>query len=127
MRLEFRIYRNLHKNCFSIQKWIPEKKGYRLHSHEQNIIAHEVEFKVSNAGRNSVLKNKQKNVHAFVYCKNYITFAEPLETGDEIIYNPYTEPNFYYLNSKERIDKIDKLILTNNKCYVYDKKTKNNI
>jgi hypothetical protein len=115
---EFRIYRNLHKNCFSIQKWIPEKRGYRLHSHEQNIIAYDIEFKVSQAGRKRVLQQKQKNVHAFVYCKNYITFVEPVHLGYEVYYDPYSLDSFRIKNSDELLHVAGTLIMTNNKCYL---------
>jgi hypothetical protein len=122
MRPEFKIYRNLHKDCFSVMKWNPEKKGYRLHSHEKNLIAFQVEFKVSQSGRNSVLKNKQKNVHAFVCCQNYITFAPPIVLGDEVCYDPYKVDSFRIKNSNETIDGTSSLIMTNNKCYLnYEK------
>lgn len=118
MRSEFRIYRNLHKNCFSIQKWIPEKKGYRLHSHTQNLIAQDVEFRVSQAGRKKVLQEKRKNVHAFVYCKSYIIFAEPVRLGLEVYYDPYTVDSFRIKNSDQPLHAAGTLIMTNNRCYL---------
>jgi hypothetical protein len=121
MRPEFRIYRNLHKDCFSIQRWNSDKKGYRLHSYEKNVIAFHVEFRVSQSGRNSVLKTKQKNVHAFVYCKNYITFVEPVNHGQEVYYNPYVMDSFRIKNSDEPINNLDGIVMTGNKCYLYEK------
>jgi hypothetical protein len=119
MRPEFRIYRNLHKDCFSIQKWNPEKKDYRLHSHETNLVAYNVEFKVSQSGRNSVLKNKQKNVHAFVCCDQYSAFNDTEFTlGEEILYDPYINDHFVIKNSNTRVDRIQCLIMQNNKCYI---------
>ncbi len=119
---EFRIYRNLHKDCFSVMKYNPEKKGYRLHSHVQNMIAQDVQFRVSQAGRHKVLQEKQKNVHAFVYCKSYVTFAEPVPVGDEITYNPYKMETFRIKNSDHPIHKAGSVIIMGNKCYLnYEK------
>ena len=115
---EFRIYRNLHKDCFSIMKYNPEKKGYRLHSHAQNLTAEGVEFKVSQAGREKVIREKQKNVHAFVYCKNYSTFVKPIPVGDEITYNPYAMDSFRNKNSNEPIHSASSIVMTGNKCYL---------
>ena len=115
---EFRIYRNLHKDCFSIMKYNPEKKGYRLHSHAQNLTAEGVEFKVSQAGREKVIREKQKNVHAFVYCKNYSTFVKPIPVGDEITYNPYAMDSFRNKNSNEPIHSARSIVMTGNKCYL---------
>ena len=116
MRPEFRIYRNLHKDCFSEMKWNQEKKGYRLHSHVKDLVAHDVEFRVSQAGRRRVLETKQKNVHAFVYCHSFA--AESIQAhGEEIYYNPYKMDSFRIKNSDEPIKHASSIIMTGNKCY----------
>jgi hypothetical protein len=103
-------------------KYNPEKKGYRLHSHAQNLTAEGVEFKVSQSGRNKVIQEKQKNVHAFVYCKNYITFVKPVPVGEEIIYNPYKMETFRIKNSDRPIHGASSIVMTGNKCYLnYEK------
>jgi hypothetical protein len=121
MRPEFKIYRNLHKDCFSVMKWNSDKRGYRLHSHEKNLIALQVEFKVSQWGRKKVLESKQKNVHAFVCCQNYITFVEPVVLGQEVYYNPYKMGSFMIKNSNESIHGAARIAMTGNKCYLYEK------
>jgi hypothetical protein len=117
---EFRIYRNLHKGCFSIQKWSPESKGYRLHSHMKDLIAINAEFRISQAGRKKVLNTKQKNVHAFIYCTEFIniTGAEFRKRGEEIYYNPYKTESFQIKNSGDPVYGASKIILTNNRCYL---------
>lgn len=94
---KYKIYRNLHKNCFSVLKYIPQKKGYRLHEHITDAYLHEVEAKVSESGRQKVIKEKQKNVHAFLLCKNYTKTDSPIYGSTyfrEIHYNPYKYDTF---------------------------------
>lgn len=121
MILKYKIYRNLNKDCFSILKWNSLKKGYRLQSYEKNIVATDVEFKVSQAGRQRVLKNKQKNVHAYVCCNEFIVF-NPGEISvtpeSEIYYDPYKVDSFVIKNSGTSIEKTQAVALTNNKCYL---------
>lgn len=59
-----RIYFNIHKKLFSIQE--KTKKGWRVISHKDSLLLKDVEFKVYSRGRERVLREKRKNVHAFV-------------------------------------------------------------
>jgi hypothetical protein len=92
----YKVYRNLHKNCFSVLKYNPEKKGYRLHDHVHHAFLDNVEARVSEAGRQKVLREKQKNVHAFLLCDNY----KKIESFyghtylNEVVYNPYKHDSF---------------------------------
>jgi hypothetical protein len=115
---QFKIYRNLHKDCFSVLKYNKEKKGYRLFAHEKNLVCSEVNFTISKAGRNRVLLEKKKNVHAFVICKNYITFVDEPTLGDQVYYNPYKMETFQVRATEEPIHSTGTLIITNNKCYL---------
>ena len=58
--LKVKVYRNLHKGCYSIQV-----KG-RVVAHADEILIREPVFRVQPAGRKRVLRTKKKNVHAFV-------------------------------------------------------------
>lgn len=94
---KYKIYRNLHRNCFSVLKYNPEKKGYRLHEYITHGILHDVVAKVSEAGRQRVIKEKQKNVHAYLLCENYDKidqfYFDSLDFH-EISYNPYIHDSF---------------------------------
>lgn len=93
----FKIYRNLHKNCFSVLKYSSVKKGYRLHEHVTEAFLTGVEAKVSEAGRQRVIKEKQKNVHAYLLCDNYRKMDSPIYGyvyHREIYYNPYKHETF---------------------------------
>jgi hypothetical protein len=54
------VYRNLHQNCWSVKS----KDTQRVIAHADEVQLSGVEFKVSQAGRERVLREKSKNVHA---------------------------------------------------------------
>jgi len=56
------VYRNIHKNCLSVRN---VKTGLVM-AHVDSITLKNVKFKVSAKGRERVLKEKAKNVHAGV-------------------------------------------------------------
>jgi len=68
--------------------------------HTSYICLQDVNFVVQPAGREKVLKEKKKNVHAFV--KGYMISARTMNrrnrdiewTMDAITYNPYKHPHF---------------------------------
>lgn len=60
MRVE--VYRNLHNGKMSIR----DAKTKLVLGHADQVFLHQAEFKVSQAGRERVLKEKKKNVHAVV-------------------------------------------------------------
>jgi len=115
---QFKIYRNLHRDCFSVLKYNQEKKGYRLFAHEKDLICHDVNFTISKAGRDRVLLEKKKNVHAFVICQNYTTFVGEPKLGDQVYYNPYKMETFQVRTTDEPIYNAGTLIMTNNRCYL---------
>lgn len=59
-----RVYRNLHNGKWSIQQKVNGK--WCVVAHADYVQVFNAEFKVSEAGRQRVLKEKAKNVHAYV-------------------------------------------------------------
>ena len=57
-----RVYYNLQKDCLSV---IDTETG-RLYCHAHRVEIHNAKFRVQLAGRNRVVKEKRKNVHAYV-------------------------------------------------------------
>ena len=55
-----RVYRNLHKNCFSV------KQGGLVRCHADHVTLEDCKFIVSKAGQERVRDEGRKNVHAFV-------------------------------------------------------------
>jgi len=54
------VYRNLHQDCWSVKS----KETGRVVAHADRVELSDVEFKVSEPGRQRVLKEQSKNVHA---------------------------------------------------------------
>lgn len=59
------VYFNLHRKCWSVKALEGPSKG-RVIRHTEDIILSNCTFKVSEAGRQRVLKERRKNVHAGV-------------------------------------------------------------
>lgn len=101
-----KVYFNLHKKCFSVQDY----KTRLVIDHVNKINLHDAEFRVSESGRQRVLREKRKNVHAFVV--GYISESE-LENKKAVTYNPYKFKSFMAVNTDglEPIFKADKVRL----------------
>lgn len=87
MRVE--IYRNLTKDCWSIRH-----RG-KVVGHAKSVVIHNPEFVVSAAGRERVLRERRKNVHAVVRGE-LVSFDEAttLEPVTSVTYNPYYHEKF---------------------------------
>ena len=99
-----KVYYNLHKKCLSVQQ------GGIVKFHTEYIVLRDVEFKVSEAGRKRVLKEKRKNVHAF--CKGFISCPQVIDDLDygsvgEATYNPYKYSTFVNKETEEPIHRAD--------------------
>lgn len=127
----YKIYRNLHKQTFSIQGYLPEKKGYRVIDRANTILLTDVTFKVMESGRQKVLKEKRKNVHAFitpvkyevVKSKTHLEAFKKVLEGEslvrEIYYNPYKFDSFVYKDTEEKLNgkSLPLVLMMNNKVY----------
>ena len=88
------VYKNLHKDCWSI------KQGGLVKAHAHDILLYETSFKVNRAGREKVIKEKRKNVHAGVVgyldhpIPEYATWDEGTVDLTEVTYNPYKYKSF---------------------------------
>lgn len=93
------VYFNLHKKKFSIRALEGPNKG-RVMAHRDVVHLSNVVGKVSKAGRERVLREKQKNVHAGMV--GQLIEAEWPEDynpnilwrGTVVTYNPYKYSNF---------------------------------
>ena len=84
------VYFNLHKRVFSVKALQGVNKG-RVIGHMTNVVLDGVQFKVSQAGRERVLREKKKNVHAGVvgFLSSVSAAADMREYNTPISYNPY--------------------------------------
>ena len=94
------VYRNLHYNCFSIRG----KKSRRVLAHARSgFCVENACFKVYESGRQRVLKEKVKNVHAGV-SGVFVTDKKPQDSSllVKITYNPYLKDSFFEAESPNR-------------------------
>lgn len=128
----YRIYRNLNNGKVSIK----DKQTNLVVGHADEVWIDKPKFIVSEAGRQRVLKEKRKNVHAYVEGEvvktvGFVTrnggvvrdntLLSPLElsTGLPVHYNPYTYSHFYFCHSydgfemRERINSAELAYVNN--------------
>jgi hypothetical protein len=92
------VYFNLHKKVFSIKALQGPRKG-RVIGHAASVKLHDVTFKVSEAGRQRVLREKKKNVHAGAV--GYLCDSVAFDAFEEslavpVTYNPYRYSSFVH-------------------------------
>lgn len=76
-------------------------------------------FKVSEAGRQRVLRERCKNVHAYIEGEVYPP-GMIAESGRRVSYNPYKGPSFYLVGSNEAVLKGRWAILQENAVVTTD-------
>jgi len=106
------VYFNLHKKCFSIKALEGDRKG-RVVAHSTTVLLEGCKFKVSEAGRQRVLREKRKNVHAGVTgtwinadrvesCYEFLSMV-----GRQVSYNPYKYSSFIIKATEQSVDVAD--------------------
>ncbi len=100
MKKKLRVYRNLHKKCLSVQH--KTDKGWRLLKHVESIRLKSPSYIVSQAGRDRVLREKRKNVHAVVEGYEIDSFPKDKTEWKKVLYNPYISSNFFYADEPHR-------------------------
>ena len=104
--IRVKVYRNLHKGCYSVVAMDGPQKG-RVIAHEKRLMLTNATFHVSEAGRQRVLREQRKNVHATIR-GNLVTDSKPMVEnmkGDinVVTYNPYKKGSFF-MKHKESVD-----------------------
>ena len=106
------VYFNLHKKCFSIKALEGADKG-RVIAHRDTVVLDGCKLMVSEAGRQRVLREKRKNVHAGVsgtwinYCTNRANNAFDFISmiGRQVTYNPYKYDSFVIKATEQSVNK----------------------
>jgi hypothetical protein len=118
------VYYNLHRKCLSVRSRVTGPTYGKVIGHLPAIVLHNVTFHVSEPGRQRVLREKRKNVHAVVRgevnlewlrrvfaqeqaCDPYIvTPKAPPALADRIVpvtYNPYMYETFVTRHSERPV------------------------
>ena len=96
------VYYNLHKKLWSVKALEGPQKG-RVITRSWYVTLLDAKPRVSQAGRNRVLREKRKNVHAGLVGTLCETSLPRPQTDSKLIsYNPYKCGNFYYRQEPEK-------------------------
>ena len=99
--IKVEVYFNLHKRVFSIRSC---RTGRVIH-HAKHVHIVNPKFVVREGGRQRVLRERKKNVHAFVR-GNLTAFKDsPSYLADTIEYNPYKYDSFVNVTDEEPVYK----------------------
>ena len=99
-----RVYWNFHRKCYSVQQ------NRLVVGYTDCISLVDVRFHVSEAGRQRVLKERKKNVHA--YAIGTIKVPEDVFWDVKIQYNPYLHKSFcLWVNPKRTISSANSVLL----------------
>lgn len=99
---EVEVYRNLHNNLFSIRS----KKSRLVLAHGENFALFNAVTKVSESGRQKVIREKRKNVHAWVSGTLVGLVNEECKKGVQVTYDPYKDEQFRSLDNEDIGDKF---------------------
>ena len=101
------VYYNLHLHVWSVKALDGPNKG-RVIAHCKDLTLKDVTPKVSESGRQRVLREKRKNVHAGLMGE-WIALEYPYVHTASITYNPYRSASFTYLH-EERVFTGSKMV-----------------
>lgn len=110
--MEVFVYFNLHKKKWSVKCWRTKK----VVAHLDEIYLKDCTFKVSQKGRERVLREKRKNVHAGI--RGTTTEAFSLPDSRSVTYNPYKYDSFVFADTESKIEKADRVHMIKKKVYV---------
>ena len=130
-----RVYRNLHTGTLSMQT--KTEKGWRVTAHPHGVILDSCKFVVREGGRQRVLREKRKNVHAFIegtLVRQVVAGEEAVErggggvlvgeevhTGQRARYNPYKYSSWVG-PSEEKVTGADRTVVTSDGGVTYSVK-----
>jgi hypothetical protein len=107
----FYIYRNLHRGlAFSV------RENGRVIDRLIDFVAYDVRFKVSERGRERVLREKRKNVHAFVVVQRYSVATVDVSDMMPVTYNPYKAGTF--MCGDRPISTASAVAFSGGRCYL---------
>lgn len=108
------VYRNLHKGCWSVR----DRSTGRVVAHMDQVVVSGCTFRVGKAGRQRVLKEGRKNVHAFVHGTLMLDSPNKLEGSWKeggrwvrVTYDPYASDTFVTLPRRKPVETASAVVL----------------
>lgn len=114
------VYYNLHKHCLSHRAC---KRGATV-AHADSLLLTNVRFVVQPAGRERVLREGKKNVHAYVrgyIQKRNLEGEAPIEDPTHyrrVTYNPFKYDSFVYADTGEPVYQADTVYMFGKNVFV---------
>ena len=102
------VYFNLHKKVFSIRSREKETRG-KVIKHTDNATIKNAKFVVSEKGRQRVLRERRKNVHAHI--RGDLVSNGDITNPKTAYYNPYTKSSFVNYHTGEPVKQSDMVVL----------------
>lgn len=107
------VYKNLHQDCWSV------RQDGLVKAHTTEINLWDCAFQVNAKGRQKVLDEQRKNVHAGI--KGYIDELDlDLPDPTEVTYNPYKYDSFVDKDTESPIYSMGNAKLKQNKVIAYE-------
>lgn len=103
------VYFNLHKKLWSVKALEGENKG-RVVLHTPELQLSDCTFKVSEAGRQRVLRERRKNVHAGVVGHMDTSLSNEISCSQVITYNPYKYSAFVAVPSLQPLTSAARVV-----------------
>ena len=90
------VYKNLHKDCWSV------RQDGLVKAHADKLEMWDCSFRVNQKGREKVIKEKRKNVHAGILGR-VDDIGGTIMIGTEVTYNPYKYNSFVDKNTESPV------------------------
>lgn len=111
------VYFNLHRKLWSVKALEGPNKG-RVVAHRRDVLLRDVTPRVSQAGRQRVLREQRKNVHAGLvgdwHDESFVTRG----TYHEVTYNPYKYSGFVYKHNEAEFRGADVALMRDKQVMV---------
>lgn len=110
------VYYNLHRKVWSVRAMEGPNKG-RVIQHARTVLLRYAKPKVSEAGRQRVLRDQRKNVHAGITGELVHSEGEGYFPGSEVTYNPYKYSTFVYKDDESEYTGSQYAYMADKKVY----------
>ncbi len=120
------VYYNLHRKLWSVRALEGPRKGLVIHHATSVLLGGDVRPKVSQKGRERVIRDKRKNVHAGI--TGHLVWHNGTEGTDEVLfpgpetrevtYNPYKYTSFVYSDTLDEFEGASWAYMDNRRVHV---------
>ena len=110
------VYRNLNNGRMSVQAQVDGR--WKVVGHVTDLVLEQVSFTVREAGRQRVISQQQKNVHAFARGVLVAQADLELDCPVHLAYDPYRNSSFVERSSQQPIMQCRWLVVRSNQVLV---------